>query len=122
MNFRDLMEMENGFLEFRKLCESLGVDGSVEDWRMAANSWKVMDFEQRQEATKGMESRRGVPDDPVVKSLPQNILYGKKYQRKVREPATGSKQLTTAERIQRLKATQEAERGRSNGNRAVGTA
>lgn len=105
MNFCEVLELENGFPEWRKLAESVGVDGSSQDWKIASSIWKTMDFEQRQKASDGIAERRGYPDDSVIKSLPQNILADRKYERKFRVPVARNnpQELSVMERMKRLK-------------------
>lgn len=75
----------DAFPQFRAEAEKAGMDGGEEDWKISRASWKVLDWEQKVAAIDGLKARAGT-DDPVLKSLPQNYLAGKKWQRKVREP------------------------------------
>ena len=112
VNFREVLAAENGFGEWRKLCEELGISGSPHDWQIAASLWRKSDFEQRKAATDGIEARRGTPDDPVLKALPQNILQYGKYHRKPQGFAKIPQATLTAS--EKLKLWKESKNGRND--------
>jgi hypothetical protein len=78
---------DEDWFEFRIEAESAGMSGSEPDWDDAwFFQWRVMSFEERFAARKGISDRLG-KEDPAVKSLPQNYLKQRKWERKIREPS-----------------------------------
>lgn len=78
---------DEDWFEFRVEAESAGMSGSEPDWNEAwFFQWRVMSFEERFAARKGVSDRQG-KDDPALKSLPQNYLQKRKWERKIRDPS-----------------------------------
>jgi hypothetical protein len=73
------------FRLFRESAERAGVAGSSTDWSLAEAMYGKLDPDQKLASIAGMSKRTG-SDDPVCKSLPQNIVGFRKWERPIREP------------------------------------
>jgi|GEM_PF-6948626 len=87
---RGAIAREDGFAEFREAALKAGMGGGEWDWRVAASVWRNLDFEQRQAAIQGILRRMGVPEDSVLKVLPQNYLTRRLWDRPIRSPTVAS--------------------------------
>lgn len=77
--------IENRFPDFRAMCEKAGMGASEPDWSSAALDWIVLDIEMQLAAMKGIVDRlRDSPEDYALRSLPQNYLKKRMWQRPIR--------------------------------------
>lgn len=83
--------LDADWFEFRIAAEESGMGGSEPDWDDAFRwHWRLMDFGLRLAALQGLADRRGT-DDPAIKSLPQNYLKQRKWERPIRSPTVAAK-------------------------------
>lgn len=83
--------LDADWFEFRIAAEESGMGGSEPDWDDAFRwHWRLMDFELRLAARQGLRDRMGT-DDPAIKSLPQNYLKQRKWERPIRSPTVAAK-------------------------------
>lgn len=73
--------------EFREVCRSREILlGGSSDWLWAAHAWQALSVEQRLDALKDA-STRDAEDYTVARSLPQNYLKGRYFERPHRKSA-----------------------------------
>lgn len=76
---------DKGFVDFRITAEHAGMSGSEPDWDVAEEYWRQLALAERVKAHEGIRAREGT-DDPALRSLPQNYIKAKKWQRHIRGP------------------------------------
>ena len=73
--------------EFREICRTRDIlPGGSFDWMWAAHAWQGLSTEQRLQAIEDA-GKRDAEDYTVARSLPQNYLKGRYFERPHRKPA-----------------------------------
>jgi hypothetical protein len=85
--------MNADWFEFKEVAQRAGMDGGSVDYDQAWMTWRTLDLDQRAAALKGILDRvmANATDDPALKSLVQNYLRQKKWERNIRHPVIESR-------------------------------
>lgn len=75
-------QSSESWFAFRTHAESCGISGSEPDWESALVEFDRLPITERLSAQKGLTVRKG-SEDPALRSLPQNYLRKKMWQRTV---------------------------------------
>ena len=74
------------WVEFADICHQRKIlQGGRTDWAWAHHAWRVLDFEQKQAAIEDVQER-DAEDYTVARSLPQNYIRGRFWERPRRAP------------------------------------
>ena len=100
------MVFDEHFQEFKRLCSAAGeygclIGGDSDSWSHAWYAWTVLDAGQRIAAIAGIRKRVDAKlwDDSILKSLPNNVLSKKTWDRPIAQASNGTKRSSGDERL-----------------------